>query len=210
MGSIPVIYEDDWLLIAEKPPGLLVVPAPGTGGRTLTAIVNDELKDRTASYHLHPCHRLDRETSGLVMFAKGKAAQEKFMQLFSDRSIKKTYQAFVHGRLAHARGRITSPIENKPALTDYRVVAQKDDFAVVEVMPQTGRTNQIRIHFKAIGHPLVGESRFAFRKDFRLRAKRLMLHAHALEFTHPFTGKPMRVESGPARDMQRFLEGHQA
>ena len=87
LSNIPVLYEDDWIMILEKPPGLLTVPAPGKSSRTLTVILNEDLKARGLNYRLHPCHRLDKETSGLIMYAKGKSAQDKLMLLFKNRKI---------------------------------------------------------------------------------------------------------------------------
>ena len=207
---IPVLYEDDWLLIVNKPPGLLTIPAAGKRNRTLVDIVNEGLGQKNIAYRLHPCHRLDRETSGLLILAKGKSAQQAMMELFHQKKIKKSYVAFVHGRPAHTEGVIKNAIEGKPAVSRFRVETLHKDFSVLCVEPETGRTNQIRIHCKTIGHPLVGESKFAFRKDFALRAKRALLHARRLEFQHPFTGKAVRIEAPLPHDMQRFLEGHPA
>jgi 23S rRNA pseudouridine1911/1915/1917 synthase len=103
---------------------------------------------------------------------------------------------------------ITRPIEGQAASTCFEVLERRRDFSVVELSPETGRTNQIRIHFKAIGHPLVGESKFVFRRDFALRSKRICLHATHLEFIHPWTKEVVAIESPLARDMQKFLEDH--
>jgi RluA family pseudouridine synthase len=182
--NIPIVYEDEWLLIVDKPSGLLVIPTPKNEKRTLTSILG-----------LHPCHRLDRETSGLIIYAKGKSIQKKMMQFFKERKIKKTYIAFVAGNPFRNQGEIRTPVEGLTAITKYRVIQRKKDFSVVEVNPLTGRTNQIRIHFKSIGHPVLGETKYAFRRDFKLRAKRLCLHAWQLEFTHPVTGKSLSLEA---------------
>ena len=206
--NIPIAYEDDWLLVVDKPAGLLSVPTPKNESRTLTGILNQDAEVRGLKYRLHPCHRLDRETSGLLIFAKGKSIEKKIMDAFRDRKVSKKYIAFVHGRLAKPVGQISSAIEGKSALTKYRVMQEKSSYSVVEVVPVTGRTNQIRIHFKNIAHPLVGEDKFAFRKDFVLRAKRVCLHAGYLEFKHPQTGHILTVKSPLAGDMQKFLEDH--
>lgn len=206
--NIPVVYEDEWLLIADKPSGLLVVPTPKNELRTLTSILNDDIKEKALPYRLYPCHRLDRGTSGLIIYAKGKSAQEKMTGLFKAKSIKKTYIAFVQGRLVRKEGEINKPIEGIHAFTRYKVLGEAQDFSVVEIYPLTGRTNQIRIHFKEVGHPIVGEDKFAFRRDFKLRAKRLCLHAQELQFTHPVTGRPVHVKAALAADMARFLKEH--
>ena len=203
--NIPVVFEDEWLVVVDKPAGLLSIPTPANEKRTLTTILNNDLKKRGLLYRLHPCHRLDRETSGLIVYAKGKSIQKKMMDEFRERKVKKKYIAFVQGVMAKSQGEIKSPIEHLWAMTKYKVSQRKKDFTIVEVMPLTGRTNQIRIHFKAIGHPIVGETKYAFRKDFLLRAKRLCLHAQDLEFTHPVTKKVMRLSVDLPRDLNNFL-----
>jgi 23S rRNA pseudouridine1911/1915/1917 synthase len=204
--NIPVVYEDNWLLVLDKPSGLLVIPAANHQSRTLNSILNDNLKERGLLYRLHPCHRLDRETSGLIIYAKGKSAQQKMMLEFKSRRVRKTYVVFAQGLITRNQGEIKNPIEGLPALTRYRVIERKNSFSVVQVMPLTGRTNQIRIHFKLIGHPIVGETKYAFRKDFKLRAKRLCLHAARLGFQHPFTAESISLEAKLPSDMQDFLE----
>jgi len=129
------------------------------------------------------------------------------MQLFKGRNIKKTYLAFVQGKLK-PKGKINKNIEGMPALTIYERKDLKNGFSVVRAHPVTGRTNQLRIHFKAIGHPILGETKYAFRRDFSVKAKRLCLHAQRLEFTHPFTKKQMRLEAELPQDLKEFLKTH--
>jgi 23S rRNA pseudouridine1911/1915/1917 synthase len=207
-SNIPVLYEDDWLLIVDKPSGLLTIPTPKNESRTLTSILNADLKNKGLSYRLHPCHRLDRETSGLIIYAKGKSAQKKMMELFKQKKIKKTYIAFVQGKLPLDRGDIGYPIDGRNALTEYRVLEIRKNFSVLKITPLTGRTNQIRIHFKYIGHPLVGETKFAFRKDYKLKAKRLCLHAAHLSFVHPIAQKTISINCNLAKDLEDFLKTH--
>lgn len=204
--NIPVVYEDNWLLVLDKPSGLLVIPTPKHESRTLSGILNDDLKKRGLLYRLHPCHRLDRETSGLIIYAKGKSAQQKMMIEFKGRRVKKTYFAFAQGLIACNQGEIKNPIGGLSAFTRYRVIERRRGFSIVEVIPLTGRTNQIRIHFKLIGHPIVGETKYVFRKDFKLRAKRLCLHAARIGFQHPFTAEMISLEAKLPSDMQDFLE----
>jgi 23S rRNA pseudouridine1911/1915/1917 synthase len=206
--NIPVVYEDDWLLVVNKPTGLLSIPTPKNERYTLTAVLNGELKDKKISYRLHPCHRLDRETSGLIIYAKGKAMQKKIMELFKEKKIKKTYIAFIQGSLPNAKSAINYPLEKKPALTKYKIIDNRKEFSIVEVVPLTGRTNQIRLHFKYIGHPLVGETKYAFRRDFKLQAKRVCLHAKKIDFMHPITKKAVRLDIDLPQDLKLFLEQH--
>ncbi len=207
--NIPVAFEDDWLLVVDKPAGLLSVPTPKDESRTLTSILNQDAREKNLGYHLYPCHRLDRQTSGLVIYAKSKAIEQKMALVFRDRKVSKKYIAFVHGKLAHAQGAISSAIEGKSALTKYRVIEERSNYSVLEVAPVTGRTNQIRIHFKSIQHPLVGEDKFIFRKDYALRFKRICLHAQELEFLHPVTQKQLSLQLDLPLDLKKFLKDHE-
>ena len=210
--AIPVLFEDGDCVVFDKPHGLLVIPTPKGESRTLAVLADRQFpKD-----HLHPAHRLDRDTSGVILFAKGKNNQHKLMGLFKERRVKKDYIAFVHGRIHPAQGDIRIPVKDryKPsapavsALTRYRVVDHHKDFTVVDVQPVTGRTNQIRIHFSKVGHPLVGEDVYALRKDFVLRFRRTALHAARLEWPSLSTGKAQVVTSSLPRDMAEFLENN--
>ena len=198
MHNIRIVYEDDALIVFDKPSGLLVVPTPKKESRTLTSITG-----------FYPCHRLDRETSGLIIYAKTRSLQEKMMDEFRKRQVHKIYIAFVQGQVHKIQGQINNRIEGQDAVTKYEVLEQRSNFAIVEVTPVTGRTNQVRIHFKAIGNPLVGEDKFAFRRDFALKFKRLCLHAKSLEFKHPVSGKEVRLEIDLAQDLEKFYSENQ-
>ncbi len=206
--AIEIVYQDEWAAVVNKPAGLLTVPTPKNEPRTLTSILNQEIKEKNCAYNLYPCHRLDRNTSGLIIYAKGRLARDKFTELFYCRKVHKVYQAFVQGNLLKNEGQVSNPIEGFSASTKYKVILRKSNYTVVEAMPLTGRTNQLRLHFKQIGHPIVGEDKYAFRKDFKLRAKRLCLHAKKLQFIHPFTKKNISLEIGLPSDMQEFIKSH--
>lgn len=207
-----IVYEDNSLILIDKPSGMLVIPTPKKETNTLTDLVNRELDERNVEANAYPCHRLDRETSGLILYAKGKSIQQLMMEEFRKRSVKKRYIAFVHGNVRKDSDVIKKPIFNRnknrpePAITNYKVLERRKDFTVLEVEPVTGKTNQIRLHLKAIGHPLVGESVFVFRKDFKLKFKRVALHAEKIEFTHPVTKEKMNFSSPLPEDMSNFLE----
>lgn len=213
MKRYRIVYEDGRLIVIDKPSGMLVIPTPKRETNTLTDLVNKELDARGVEVNAYPCHRLDRETSGLVIYAKGKSAQHAMMEEFRKRSVKKVYVAFVNGIVKKRFDTIKDPIYNRnkrktdDAVTKYTVMEKHAAFTVIEAEPVTGRTNQIRIHMKAIGHPLVGETVYAFRKDFKLRFKRAALHAKRIEFNHPVTGEKMSFESPLAADMVNFLKG---
>ncbi len=211
---IPIVYEDDWSVVFNKPSSLLVVPTDKNEKNTLVALVNEQYPQMG---ELLPAHRLDRNTTGAILFAKGKANQELLMNLFKEKKVEKTYIAFVHGKVEQANGKITIPVKDfhrrqfakhlpaQSALTYYEVDKYYKDFTSVFVVPVTGRTNQIRIHFSKIGHPLVGEDVYAFRRDFALRFRRYALHAWRLTFPQVETGKKIFIEVPLADDMKEFL-----
>lgn len=206
-----IVYEDEQLVVVDKPSGMLVIPTPKKETNTLTDLLNRELDERGIKANAYPCHRLDRETSGLIVYAKGKSIQQMMMEEFKERSVKKTYIAFVNGRTEKDFDIIRKRIYNKnrnrsdEAITKYKTIERREDFTIVEAEPVSGRTNQIRIHFKSIGHPLIGESVFAFRKDFKLKFKRAALHASYIRFTHPVTGRKLDFSAPMPDDMERFL-----
>ncbi|MBF0511321.1 MAG: RNA pseudouridine synthase [Candidatus Omnitrophica bacterium] len=214
--NIPVLYEDADCLVFNKPSGLLVIPTDKNEYHTLENLVNQQHK--AGGIQLYPAHRLDRDTSGVILFAKGKTRQQQYMEFFKEKKVRKNYIAFVHGRLEHSSGKIKIPVKDfhqrkfarhlpaQSALTYYEVQDYYKDFTLVKVMPVTGRTNQIRIHFAKIGHPLVGEDKYAFRRDFALRFRRTALHALRLEWPR-LTGTGMIIVEAPlAKDMADFLD----
>lgn len=217
--SIPKVYEDEAYVVFEKPAHLLVIPAPEAQAATMVSVVNGELP-ADAGYRLHPCHRLDRETSGLIIFAKGKKYQQLMMEEFKGRKILKTYVAFVRGQMHPAKGEIRSFIKGQAAqrfssrsrpeyaMTRYQVKEVRKDFSIVEVYPLTGRTNQIRIQFLQKGHPLLGDYKYAWRRDFTVKFKRVALHACGLEFVHPLTKKNVKLHSPLPKDMEDFIRDH--
>ncbi len=206
MANLKKIYEDDCLIIADKPTGLLVIPTPKNEKYTLTNLLNQELITKNEQIRAHPCHRLDRETSGLIIYAKGKKIQQVIMDQFHKLKVKKEYIAFIQGNLNKESGEIKGIIDGKFSITNYSVVERRKNFTIVRVIPITGRTNQIRIHFKKIGHPLVGESKYAFRKDFQLKFKRVCLHASKIEFSHPKTNQKLVFKSPLPDDLKKFLD----
>ncbi|MDP2653895.1 MAG: RluA family pseudouridine synthase [Candidatus Omnitrophota bacterium] len=213
---VKVLYEDDCLVVFDKPAGLLVIPTPKNEKHTLVDIVN---AGRTAG-RLHPCHRLDRETSGAIIFAKGKRNQQLMMEVFHKSAVHKKYIAFVRGKLKRPSGEIRLPIQDafqkkyhrnappRTAVTRYKVIKVKHRFSIVEVTPLTGRTNQIRIHFSQIEHPLLGERVYAYGRDFTLKFRRVALHASEIEWKHPVTHEDILVESPLPADMKDFMNSN--
>lgn len=232
LKTIQVLYEDDYYVAFNKPPGLLVVPTPKKEKNTLTAIINENYaaapSSRSADKRLYPCHRLDRETSGVILFAKGPKNEKWMMNEFKAGRVQKKYIAFVRGELKHATGEMNRPVRDyheykatgktgqrlplhaaHPARTAYRVIEEKKGYSVVEVFPKTGRTHQIRLHFQQLGHPLLGERLYAHGKDFPVNFRRLALHALELRWRHPVFKRQMTVEAPLAADMQKFWDSRQ-
>lgn len=216
MKTIPILYEDNQIVIFDKPSGLLVIPAKGKTKNILIDIVNEQYQGEKV--RLHPCHRLDKETSGLIIYAKGKSNQQKIRDVFQKEAIEKTYFSFLKGRVKKRSGVIKSAIKDnyqkrfasnsrgKMAITCYEVVNYHKGFTVVKVIPKTGRTNQIRIHFAEIGHPMLGERVYAFRKDFTVNMKRLALHCYSIKFKNPVSGEKVYAVSDFPKDMKEFLQ----
>ena len=217
---INILYEDDQFVVFDKPPGILVIPTPKKEKHTLNNLVNECFKEKTAQWHLHPCHRLDRDTSGLIVFAKGKRSQRLMMDLFQKRTVQKKYIAFIHGKLSQSSGTLKGRIQDfeqrkynrsrpaQMAISHFKVVAVKKQFSVIEVFPVTGRTNQIRIQFSQLEHPLVGERKYAFARDFALKFHRTALHASGLHWNHPLSNREITVQSPLPNDMEVFLAKH--
>ena len=231
---LTILYEDEDLLVIDKPAGLTVHPAAGlpagqAGVRrgTLAAALlayRPELADVGGPERPGIVHRLDRDTSGLLVVAKNEAARTALARQWKEREVEKGYLALLHGRLEPSEGVIDAPIGRDPrhrqrmavveggraARTAYRVrrylpagQAGRDVYSLVEVTPSTGRTHQIRVHFAALGHPLVGDRVYG-RPSAVL--SRQFLHAHRLAFRHPVDGRPLEFESPLPEDLRQALE----
>jgi 23S rRNA pseudouridine1911/1915/1917 synthase len=197
--DLTVVYEDDALAVIDKPSGLVVHPAPGHPSGTLA----DGLKQRGTTWSLLGgveragiVHRLDRDTSGLLVVAKTEAAHRSLARQLSDRTLGRTYWALVHGGFREESGTIDAPIGRHPrdrrrmgimeggreAVTDFRVVERLNGATVLELSLRTGRTHQIRVHLASIGHPVIGDTVYG-RPDATLA--RPALHAMRLRLVHP-------------------------
>ena len=207
--ALTIVDEDQWLAVVDKPSGMVVHPAPGHPTGTLA----DALKERGTTWSLLGgteragiVHRLDRDTSGLLVVAKTEAAHRNLARQLSDRSLGRTYWALVHGGFREDTGTIDGPIARHPrdrrrmaiveggreAITDFRVVERLSGATVLEVSLRTGRTHQIRVHLASIGHPIIGDAVYG-RPDETLG--RPALHARRLRFRHPADGTDRSYES---------------
>jgi 23S rRNA pseudouridine1911/1915/1917 synthase len=204
---IPIIYQDNSIVIVAKPSGLLVVPSDKGGENTLNSYLEQQLDGS-----VFPCHRLDRDTSGAMIYAKTKESQTDLMNQFRDKKVQKTYIAFVSGKVQKDEGVISDSIVDRKtrkiqtAKTKYRVLVRTNKFTIVEANPLTGRTNQIRIHFANLGHPLLGEDVIVHRSETSLKFRRVALHAFKVEFFHPDTGKRVNYSTPLPFDMKSLLE----
>lgn len=204
-----VIYSDGQMVAIDKPSGLSV-----QGGSKITRHVDGMLDGLMGENGIRPrlVHRLDRDTSGVLLLARSAESARKLGDMFAGRGMHKTYYAITCGVPAHSQGRIDAPlakgtqggdvekmmvdtVAGKPSVTDYQVVAPGDGYALVAFMPQTGRMHQIRVHAAHIGCALLGDVKYGGE-----RAARLFLHAGGLEFEHPKTGKRLEITAKLPQD----------
>jgi 23S rRNA pseudouridine1911/1915/1917 synthase len=228
--SPKIILEDKYLLVLDKPSGWTVNNAETTKGQStiqdwLAANFNFEIS-QSREFRSGIVHRLDRETSGLLLVAKAKGVFEDLQRQFKKRQVKKTYLALVHGKFEERRGVVFARLGRLPwdrkkfgvvpggkaAETRFSVKTEfhlaKDAFSLVEVYPKTGRTHQIRVHMKHVGHPVVSDSKYAGRKTSRRDHKwcpRMFLHAAGLVFTHPISRKRASVNSPLPSELENAL-----
>jgi len=230
---IDVVYEDDTLVVVNKPAGLVVHPAAGTPSGTLAnAVAYHFQRLPGGGNNVRPgiVHRLDRDTSGLLVVAKTEAALENLSDQFRDRTVFKSYVALVHGRVMSNSGKIDQPLARDPsnrtrmavvrggrnALSLYRVRRTFQRFTLLDVELKTGRTHQIRVHLAWLKHPVVGDETYGGGRDNtiqdpQLRArirnlKRHFLHAEKLAFTHPVTKEVMKFEAPLPAELSELLE----
>ena len=202
-----IIYEDGDIMVIDKPSGLLTVPAPKKEKDTLSDHLNNIVRRRDKSAKVYPCHRLDKDTSGIIVYAKNKNSRELIMQQFKDGIVKKKYIAFVKGKMKRNSGTLSFPIENKKAFTKYKLLQARKGYSIIEVETLTGRTNQVRIHFAMILSPLLGERKFAFGKDFNIKFRRVALHASEIQFHHPQTKEILQFHCELPDDMSKLIGG---
>ncbi len=219
-----ILYEDAHLAVIVKPPGVVVHPAAGHLRGTLVHGLLRRLTDLSGvGGQLRPgiVHRLDKDTSGLMVVAKNDQAHLRLTTMFKGREVEKWYLALVHGVPEPRSGKINAPIGRHPvhrkkmmagaprgrsAETFYRVREVFRRAALLEVRPYTGRTHQIRVHLAYIGHPIVGDPLYGGRRPQGPKAERQMLHAWRLAFEHPVTGARLSFEAPPPPDFEKLLK----
>ena len=219
--DLSIVYEDADVLVVDKPAGLVVHPAPGHPDDTLANALRARYPDLQIGGELRPgiVHRLDKDTSGLLVVAKNDRAMASLVEQMARKAVLKEYVALVHGSPRVAEGVIDAPIARNPrdrkrmavvaggreARTHFRVLERFPGYTLVEARLETGRTHQIRVHFASLGHPLVGDAVYGRGKE-SLGVSRQFLHARRLAFALPSTGATMTFESPLPTDLQAVLE----
>ena len=218
---IEIVYEDSDVAVVNKPQGMVVHPSAGHASGTLVNALLYHVKDlSTINGVVRPgiVHRIDKDTSGLLMIAKNDKAHQALAQELKEKKSLRQYVAIVHGNLPNDRGVIEAPIgrsdkdrkmqavtaKGKPALTRFQVLERFGDFTLVELTLETGRTHQIRVHMAYIGHPIAGDPVYGPRKT--LAGHGQFLHAKTLGFTHPTTGELMTFSVDVPAIFQETLE----
>ena len=220
--DIEIIYEDNDLAVINKRAGIVVHPANSHYSGTLVNAILYHIKDLSGiNGEIRPgiVHRLDKDTSGLLIIAKNDKAHLKLSQMFQDKTVKKTYLAILKGKLNKKNGRIVTQIgrdkndrkkmavingldSGKTAITNYEVISQTEKFTLVKVHIETGRTHQIRVHMKHLGYPILGDHIYG-RTDSE---NRQMLHAYKLELNHPITEEPIEFVAELPKDFLKALK----
>ncbi len=223
--ALDVLFEDDDLIVVNKPAGLVVHPAAGNYEHTLVNALLHHCRGALAGIggveRPGIVHRLDKGTSGCIVVAKTDLAHKALVAQFKSREVKKIYRAVCWGIFARPSGRIETVIgrserdrkkmstnvsRGRPAVTDYRVLKQFADFALVELHIHTGRTHQIRVHMAHIGHPVVGDATYGRARRMDISVARPLLHAYKLSFTHPRSQKLMEFTAPVPEDMVKTCE----
>ncbi len=219
---LKIIYEDAYLLVVEKQQGLLSVNTDRQKERTASTILNEYLKRSNRNARVYIVHRLDRDTSGIMMFAKDEKTQNTLRDNWQRIVCDRRYVAVVAGEMERDAGVVrswltdrklyvsSSPTDDggKEALTHYRTIKRANGFSLMELVLETGRKNQIRVHMQDLGHPVIGDGRYGFEEVNPLG--RLALHAFKLCFYHPVTGELMQFETPYPADFKKlFLKKQQ-
>jgi len=223
--ALDVLFEDSDIIVVNKPAGLVVHPAAGNYEHTLVNALLHHCRGELAGIggveRPGIVHRLDKGTSGCIVVAKTDFAHKALVAQFKSREVKKIYRAVCWGKFARPSGRIETVIgrserdrkkmsasasRGRPAVTDYRVLKQFTDFALVELHIHTGRTHQIRVHMAHISHPVVGDATYGRARTTNISVARPLLHAYKLGFAHPRSGKLMEFTAPVPEDMLKVCE----
>lgn len=228
--TMKIIFQNKDFIVVDKPAGLVVHSGVGTKEKTLVDFLAEkfpEIKNVGDDTGARPgiVHRLDKETSGVMIVARNQKAFEYLKNLFKNRKIEKRYLALVHGKLKEKEGKIEGEMgrsrrdfrkqtlakgkvivrKERYSLTHYKVIKELDDYSLLEVFPKTGRMHQIRVHLHSIGHPIVGDQKYTFKKFKKMNFPRMFLHASEISFSS-LDGKREKFSSPLPRDFFQYLD----
>lgn len=209
--DLNIVYEDNDVIVLNKPKGIVVHPAPGSTSGTLVNGLLYHCKDLSGiNGVLRPgiVHRIDKDTTGLLIVAKNDKAHISLSEQLQSKSVSRKYYALVHGVIEHEFGTIDAPIgrdvkdrqkmavtstNSKNAITHFKVIERFKDYTLVECKLETGRTHQIRVHMQYINHPVVGDEKYSYKKTMKVNGQ--LLHAHEITFVHPTTNERVTLHA---------------
>lgn len=218
LKGVAIIYEDEYLLVVDKEAKLLSIATDKEKRETAYSIISDYLKQTDKEARVYVLHRLDRDTSGLMIYAKSTQVQETLQRNWDEMILTRSYVAVIQGRVQPSEGTITSWLtEDKnlvmhscefdnggqKAITHYKTIKTSRKFSMLRLTLDTGRKNQIRVHMQSIGHPIVGDKKYGSKIS---SIKRMALHAHELNFIHPVTSETLEFKSPIPGKMQMLVE----
>ena len=218
--ALDIVFEDKDLIVVNKPQGMVTHPADNVYSGTLVNALLYHCKDSLSGINgvLRPgiVHRLDKETSGLIIVCKNDKSHNAIAKQIQERKVKRHYLAIVHGKIKYDLGTVNKPIgrnkihrhkmtivlDGRRAITHWKVLKKSEKFTLLECSLETGRTHQIRVHMTSLGHPIVGDKTYGKKND---AAEKMMLHAYKLIFTHPRTKKEIKLETKIPKRFTQFL-----
>lgn len=215
---VDLVYEDAFIIVVKKASGIVSVPLPGAREISVKSILDEYVKRRNKRFSIHTVHRLDRGTSGLMLFAKRRDVQQEFIAHWHEIITDRRYVAVVEGEMEKKSGVVTSwlsddkkyvvfssPVNNggKYAVTNYKTLKTKNGFSLVELKLETGRTNQIRVHMHDLHHVIVGDEKYGSQLN---PVNRLCLHAVSLNFYHPVTKEHLKFSTEIPSEFQNLLK----
>ncbi|ODS49716.1 MAG: 23S rRNA pseudouridine synthase [Halanaerobium sp. 4-GBenrich] len=219
--ALDIVYEDQDIIVINKEADRVVHPAPGHHNDTIVNALLAHVDNLSAINGVKRpgiVHRLDKDTSGLLIAAKNDKSHKSLAQQFKSRSVEKYYYALIEGNLAYEKGKIDAPIGRDPnnrkkmavrkrrskrAVSRFKIIEEFKNHTLIQVKIETGRTHQIRVHFSYLGHPVVGDQKYGAKND--LNAQRQLLHAKKLIIKHPATGEKMKFEAELKEDFKGIL-----
>ena len=218
-SNLPIIYEDDEIIVIDKPSGLLSVASDKEKGVTAFRIINDYVQQKDKHNRIFVVHRIDEDTSGVLMFVKDSKLRDALQDKWNDLVSKRGYFAIIEGEMKEKEGTITSYLKKNSlnlmyssskkgdgqyAITHYKTIKSNGKYSLLDVNIDSGRKNQIRVHFGEKGHNIIGDDKYGNPSN---PLGRLGLHAYELILTHPFTGKELKFHANMPKDFLALLDG---